>query len=243
MNRTSRTEEPYKGDGLNQSPNPLSGDLTTNEDLNGRVNSRQCKRDDKNLATADTQPLAPDRRLPEPEPTARGLSSMANDASIGQSLGGESPLNTAAPLPPSPPSSAPRTSSTFERDNGPPTRLGRVKAVVVKYGSFIGPGFMIAVAYSEFLLDVFGCLTDTSKSTLETIPPTLQPEPPTNSGCSSSSSCPICLLFSCSRYASSLAPSPGSISPKRAGPFSRDGSTSSCISLQRPPSLLPTLQR
>ncbi|GJC99043.1 metal ion transporter metal ion transporter [Colletotrichum higginsianum] len=41
MNRPSRTDEPYEGEGYNQSPSPLSNDLTTNEDLNGTVNARE----------------------------------------------------------------------------------------------------------------------------------------------------------------------------------------------------------
>ncbi|ERT01106.1 metal iron transporter [Sporothrix schenckii 1099-18] len=44
MNRPSRTDEPPRSDGLNQSPNELSNDLTTNEDLNGTANSRRFRR-------------------------------------------------------------------------------------------------------------------------------------------------------------------------------------------------------
>ncbi|KAH6885423.1 metal ion transporter metal ion transporter [Thelonectria olida] len=146
MNRTSRTEEPYQGDGLNQSPNPLSNDLTTNEDLNGLVNSRQLKRDDNGLTTADPQPLPPDRSSPEPNPKNGGASSvMANETTIGQRSGEGLP----APLPPPPPSSVPRSSLTLEGRDGPTTRFERVKIGVAKYGSFVGPGFMIAVAYID----------------------------------------------------------------------------------------------
>ncbi|KAJ6088961.1 hypothetical protein N7499_003815 [Penicillium canescens] len=43
MNKTSHTDEPPEGDGYNQSPNPNSNDLTTNEDFNGLVNSRTVR--------------------------------------------------------------------------------------------------------------------------------------------------------------------------------------------------------
>lgn len=43
MNKTSRTNEPLKGTGYNQSPNALSNDLTTNEDFNGISNAREFR--------------------------------------------------------------------------------------------------------------------------------------------------------------------------------------------------------
>ncbi|KAL1898196.1 NRAMP-like transporter smf-3 [Sporothrix stenoceras] len=44
MNCPSRTDELPRSDGLNQSPNELSNDLTTNEDLNGTANGRRLRR-------------------------------------------------------------------------------------------------------------------------------------------------------------------------------------------------------
>ncbi|CAK7209918.1 NRAMP-like transporter smf-3 [Sporothrix curviconia] len=44
MNRPSRTDELPRSDGMNQSPNALSNDLTTNEDLNGVANGRHLRR-------------------------------------------------------------------------------------------------------------------------------------------------------------------------------------------------------
>src|SRR4051812_44937606 len=39
----SRTDEPYEGEGHNQSPNHLAADLTTNQDLNGIANAREIR--------------------------------------------------------------------------------------------------------------------------------------------------------------------------------------------------------
>ncbi|RNJ55908.1 hypothetical protein D7B24_007904 [Verticillium nonalfalfae] len=49
MNRPSRTDEPYEGEGHNQSPNSLPNDLTTNEDLNGIANAREARQKDELL--------------------------------------------------------------------------------------------------------------------------------------------------------------------------------------------------
>ncbi|KAJ6090631.1 hypothetical protein N7499_003345 [Penicillium canescens] len=46
MNKTFHTDEPVEGGGYNQSPNPNSNDLTTNEDFNGLVNSRAVRESD-----------------------------------------------------------------------------------------------------------------------------------------------------------------------------------------------------
>ncbi|KAG7124731.1 Manganese transporter SMF1 like protein [Verticillium longisporum] len=86
MNRPSRTDEPYEGEGHNQSPNSLPNDLTTNEDLNGIANAREARQNDELLR--------------------------------------------------------------FK--NGPPwSALQWSKDSLMKFGTFIGPGFMIAVAYID----------------------------------------------------------------------------------------------
>ncbi|OAA67349.1 natural resistance-associated macrophage protein [Niveomyces insectorum RCEF 264] len=63
MNCPSRTDEPPRSDGHNQSPNPLSNDLTTNQDLKGLANTRQLRRSPSpsigsaGLAGATTLPI------------------------------------------------------------------------------------------------------------------------------------------------------------------------------------------
>ncbi|PNH45115.1 hypothetical protein VD0004_g2711 [Verticillium dahliae] len=86
MNRPSRTDEPYEGEGHNQSPSSLPNELTTNEDLNGLANAREVT----------------------------------------------------------------QNAELFRFKNGPPwSALQWSKDSLMKFGTFIGPGFMIAVAYID----------------------------------------------------------------------------------------------
>ena len=137
MNCPSRTDEPPKHDGLNQNPSGLSGDLTTNQDLNGIVNTRT----DQDFSTAPDDPKNEIR--------------TSSDRNVQQDNDG----NNDAPRPRAGDSGSLRASS-----RGSPTRRGRslpgclhgvhyafVKAgrMLSKYGRFVGPGFMIAVAYID----------------------------------------------------------------------------------------------
>ncbi|KAM0344827.1 hypothetical protein ACHAPU_007209 [Fusarium lateritium] len=144
MNKTSHTDEPYEGDdGYNQSPNPNSSDLTTNEDFNGVVNSRASLQDDSRAlpdASSNTSGqvsnfgLIKDRGPGEAIP---GLTHRSIDH--GQpSTGG---LRVSA--------SANRPAPAGDADNGNDTPLQRLKKTLIKAGSFIGPGFMISVAYID----------------------------------------------------------------------------------------------
>merc|ERR1712227_1048725 len=56
MNKTSRTDEPYDGacEGFNQSPHPLSSDLTTNQDLNGIANKRVMNEGSHDISILDS---------------------------------------------------------------------------------------------------------------------------------------------------------------------------------------------
>ncbi|OHW91771.1 manganese transporter [Colletotrichum incanum] len=148
MNRPSRTDEPYEGEGYNQSPNPLSNDLTTNEDLNGTVNARELEpgQDGRALQGAgDVGALCSDTDWGKDGvgPAAGGAAS-AKSVGLGQP-GGEEAL--AAPLPTlhshqSSPNGGGETPKQSDI-------LGRVKSAAIKFGSFIGPGFMISVAYID----------------------------------------------------------------------------------------------
>lgn len=143
MNRTSRTEEPWEEDGLNQSPNPLSNDLTTNQDFNGVVNSRQLKDAEQTLSQHDPPPDILQRSNHEPSLSRQGTTRAPTNASgIGQPLG-EEPSQVS--LPPHPRSQG----STIRSEIQDRSALQRLKNAVIKFGSFIGPGFMIAVAYSK----------------------------------------------------------------------------------------------
>ncbi|KAK1997050.1 metal ion transporter metal ion transporter [Colletotrichum falcatum] len=148
MNRPSRTDEPYEGEGYNQSPNPLSNDLTTNQDLNGTVNARVLEPGEDGKArpgTADITILRPDDDWGKDSITPRaGGASPAKSVELGHPGGEEV---TAALLP----TLHSRRSSHDDRDGPqmPPGIFGRIKSAVIKFGSFIGPGFMISVAYID----------------------------------------------------------------------------------------------
>ncbi|KAK2014571.1 metal ion transporter metal ion transporter [Colletotrichum eremochloae] len=148
MNRPSRTDEPYEGEGYNQSPNPLSNDLTTNQDLNGTVNARVLEPGEDGNA----QPGAADIAILRSDDDwgKDSLHSGAGDASPAKSVGlghpgGEEGMAALLPTLHS------RRSSHDGRDESQAhlSVFCRVKSAVIKFGSFIGPGFMISVAYID----------------------------------------------------------------------------------------------
>ncbi|EWY79948.1 manganese transporter [Fusarium oxysporum f. sp. radicis-lycopersici 26381] len=163
MNRVSRTDEPFEGDGYNQSPNPLSNDLTTNQDLNGIANARELRREDPRSMRGAQPPgagedgsnaqAAGDKNV-FPPPSA----SIHCDAGQPSGKGGFQ-VNPSSPLPPPSSPIAPHddglgdgfnhgsiTSSHRRLHRSPGQRL---KSALFKFSSFIGPGFMIAVAYID----------------------------------------------------------------------------------------------
>ncbi|GKU21867.1 unnamed protein product [Fusarium langsethiae] len=148
MNKTSHTDEPYEGDdGYNQSPNPFSNDLTTNENFNGRVNTRAMLQQN-GLLTQDA--------------TSNTLERLSRDAVIATDARVEatSRLAHASTDHDQPPDgglriSAPANNSPVpagDADDGTP--LQRFKKKLIRIGSFIGPGFMISVAYRNYSTDI-----------------------------------------------------------------------------------------
>ncbi len=156
----SRTDEPYEGEGFNQSPNHLAADLTTNQDLNGIANDRevrnpgaraiagssQAREDDRDKAT-DKPPTAPDAggrasgdgMLPSIAP-ADGVSRDAHGKSAAVEV---APIHSGATPPPG--------GGGSDRQE-PSSRVARLKKILLNYAHFIGPGFMISVAYSAYPL-------------------------------------------------------------------------------------------
>jgi len=149
MNRPSRTDEPYEGEGYNQSPNPLSNDLTTNQDLNGTVNARVLEPGED----GKPQPGAADNAILRSHDDwgEDRVTLGAGDASPAKSVGlghpGGEEVMTALLLPPL----HSRRSAHGDKDESQVQLgiFGRIKSVVIKFGSFIGPGFMISVAYID----------------------------------------------------------------------------------------------
>ncbi|KAK1728295.1 metal ion transporter metal ion transporter [Colletotrichum acutatum] len=155
MNRPSRTDEPYEGEGYNQSPNDLSNDLTTNQDLNGIVNARALEpgEDDKGLSLAGDSGTGDGdiSRSCHDVDWGKGGSGPAAAAATTKSDGLGLPQGEEVPATPLP---TLHSHQVLSGVGGYSPKIhqalyGRVKKAIVKFGSFIGPGFMIAVAYID----------------------------------------------------------------------------------------------
>lgn len=264
MNRPSRTDEPYEGEGYNQSPNYLSNDLTTNQDLNGIANTRALRRgealsienagqsddEDKGLSDADVPKEGPRAAAVMPSMTGRSPDKGASRRIAG----------SAAPVPTDREGGdedgdgdgggdrAPRGSHGRQNARG---LLHRIKTVVTTFGKFVGPGFMISVAYSELplyftppspcpacLVNILTCRRS-RKSTPEIMPQTLPLVLTTGSVCFSLFCSATSLPSSSRALLSSSAPSADSIWLRRAVRSCRDGSTSSFTLWLKSPSLPP----
>jgi metal iron transporter len=155
MNKTSRTDEPLQGDGHNQNPNALSNDLTTNQDLNGIVNTRTRKSGEDSRIMTSSGPPAADVGVfilePENGIERRGEANLAGtqqpsvasgqspgEKNMTQVLGGEA--------------RRPRDGASSKGSGrGAIGLLGKGKEIFLTVGKFVGPGFMVSVAYSMFL--------------------------------------------------------------------------------------------
>lgn len=206
MNRPSRTDEPQEGDGFNQSPNSLSGDLTTNNDLNGLANARELRREDVKLQSGSGSAPVPDQGVasgvdPDLAVGGRGTGGFGGGSKGGEGSGvgvvecvcgggggdggggtggggggghdARCPAATAEKTASGKGAGAGADTVVFSalavgapgRDSldapggggsppgnggGPRTWLVRVKDHALAFGKFVGPGFMIAVAYSRW---------------------------------------------------------------------------------------------
>ncbi|KAI2636714.1 natural resistance-associated macrophage protein-domain-containing protein [Xylaria nigripes] len=145
MNRTSRTDEPYEGDdGFNQSPNALSNDLVTNQDLNGIVNAREHRDHSSRYMDNSGQPIA--RQIP-------ATPDEDNDDSFSKRLArgdGQLPENTKSTQVNNDPAACHHVSAAESPARGGPTNLlHKLFDFVVNFGKFVGPGFLVAVAYID----------------------------------------------------------------------------------------------
>ena len=144
MNCPSRTDETLESRGWNQSPPELSANLTTREDLNGKVNTR-AKRDSdfSDHACGDGVEDEIDERHAKDRPACSIRPSNA-DSRDSLALDGARSIN--------------RGSVVSDRPPGIPVRSLRSNAIsafqatwrtIAKFGTFIGPGFMVSVAYID----------------------------------------------------------------------------------------------
>lgn len=132
---SSRTDEPRRrgSKGFNQSPNPLSADLTTNQDLNGIANQRETRVGSSTGVSFQDGVGDDGGGLPRPD----------RDRPPGDIKAHSSPVSS----PNTQPSQSPSTTSV----NQGKSRLERIKHALITFGRFVGPGVMISVAYSESL--------------------------------------------------------------------------------------------
>ncbi|KAH6708583.1 iron transporter SMF3 [Verticillium dahliae] len=144
MNRPSRTDEPYEGEGHNQSPSSLPNELTTNEDLNGLANAREVTQNAELFRFKNGPPWCEDHG--ETTPSGEDRRQWLTSDSAGQPSGGAVGSHDPTPLPNSLPTSF-RRRHRFA--SGCRSALQWSKDSLMKFGTFIGPGFMIAVAYID----------------------------------------------------------------------------------------------
>jgi metal iron transporter len=158
MNKTSRTDEPLKGTGYNQSPTELSNDLTTNEDFNGISNARELRGNqppsiqDGGQSTGSIQDISQ-----APDPGIR-LQTLGGGDDVGAAVGssGTGELQTGKGvidlrvIPQRSLSMSPDggDGGNYGSQQGQRSLLRRILNMFITFGKFIGPGFMVAVAYS-----------------------------------------------------------------------------------------------
>ncbi|KAG0648929.1 Manganese transporter SMF1 [Hyphodiscus hymeniophilus] len=142
MNCPSRTDEP-EGAGFNQNPNALAADLTTRQDLNGRANSRVRRR----IVIEDIASIVED----DPGDLTERI--VCKDVKgEGEGEGHGRTVTRAA-------SNVTGPRETMDIAGGGVDAAGdyspfreysrKLLAVVKKFGKFVGPGFMISVAYID----------------------------------------------------------------------------------------------
>jgi metal iron transporter len=144
MNCPSRTD-PEIPDGHNQSPNALNSDATTRADLGFVANTRS--RDDHRIDchNADDD-LGIDQRQATEENAGSSPKAFSDLRRRSDAAGKSEPSNAHTALRPS-------AIFSVEQEVVHPKRRGGIFAgaieVVRKYLKFVGPGFMVAVAYID----------------------------------------------------------------------------------------------
>ncbi|KEF54275.1 manganese transporter [Exophiala aquamarina CBS 119918] len=130
MNYPSRSDDISAHPDWNQNPHHLSSDLTTKVDLNGIVNLREQRSDRSSLGINH-----------EEEEWVNPVD-QAEDQSSGKGVSG-------VKLDPMTASPDQRPSRKSMNLRSPKAFIFKARDVLVKYSGFIGPGFLIAVAYID----------------------------------------------------------------------------------------------
>lgn len=153
MNCPSRTDEPTAHNGWNQNPSELAADVTTRQDLNGIVNLRtgQDSVNEAEIARGDSQVDGPNRyhRIADLDDASffrhrKGTSRSSDALKSFPNL--QVPANT-------PDNAEPRDESSSFGGVSPHRTSSkiflRIWRILAKFCKFIGPGFMISVAYID----------------------------------------------------------------------------------------------
>ncbi|KAL2866613.1 NRAMP family metal ion transporter [Aspergillus lucknowensis] len=134
MNCPSRTDDTIQHPGWNQNPPPLNADSTTREDFNGMANSKVYRGhtfggpDDRSVSALEcSSPCDGDDRGPKTSPPGGAIPAFS----------GHQPERN---------SESPRRPYRLFSLNSVSTRIIQS---IVKFGRFVGPGFLIAVAYID----------------------------------------------------------------------------------------------
>ena len=152
MNCPSRTDEPAADQGWNQNPPELAADVTTRQDLNGIANLRTGQDSVKETkdTCGDSQLNEADDYRPKADPKDRpsfrfrkGASRSSQNLSPFPQL---PPANTHGSAQPS--DAYPPVGNFFSKRRSSQFVL-RLWRILAKFCKFIGPGFMISVAYID----------------------------------------------------------------------------------------------
>ena len=144
MNCPSRTDELPENHGWNQSPPGCSSDLTTRQDLNGMINLRgKRKSDSSDRAARNEVKDAVDERHTKHRPPCLPLQSGLNDKACPAPVE-RVPIPSRQLIPSNPPPHPPKGCSSKAL-----SAAQHAWRTVVKFGTFIGPGFMVSVAYID----------------------------------------------------------------------------------------------
>lgn len=148
MNCPSRTDCPFEAEGWNQNPPHLNGDATTNNDLNYRANSR---------TRTDHKPGTEDEALGD---AIYGASTAVGDAEAG---GNEKRVYEVGEQQDDDRPASAGTGAASGGEGPSPSRGGAGHTVMDnlseagreiirvgrRYLKFVGPGFMVSVAYID----------------------------------------------------------------------------------------------
>ncbi|KAK5207034.1 NRAMP-like transporter smf-3 [Exophiala xenobiotica] len=149
MNRPSRNDDTEDHPDWNQSPHALSADLTTRADLNGIVNLREQRDNDSSLDKSDQdqtniRPL--DTGEPPSSPNKTPGSVKVDPKTHDQQHSSDRDISAVQQ-----PTTTFSRFTTLRNTNlrSPKGVWNRLVAILQKYAKFIGPGFLIAVAYID----------------------------------------------------------------------------------------------